>query len=106
MAFGFAAVKQLSANLIIQRKSGPSAMYPIVPITEAAPRMRWFAVQVRVEASSFVVDRLLKKGFQCFVPAAPVSWLPVGEVVYLGVPVPASYVFCRFDVTRKLPVVM
>ncbi len=68
--------------------------------------LAWFALRVRGTAAQFVADHLSKRGFECFMPTAfPDSFL-LERLKEPDNPVRASYVLCRFDIRKKLPMLM
>jgi transcription antitermination factor NusG len=65
-------------------------------------REQWFALHVRSRLEAFVCSALRNKGYETFLPKRNCASLQQSKgpapVLFPG------YVFCHFDVTRRLPV--
>ena len=63
----------------------------------------WFAVRVRSNRENVVVSSLSGKGYETFLPTY--SWPNLSKPL-VGRPLFPGYVFCRFDVSRRLPILV
>jgi transcription antitermination factor NusG len=68
-----------------------------------ADRLQWFALRVRPRAEKIVAQALRAKGFEEFLPLRRHRRAWSDRVVELQVPLFPGYVFSRFDVERRLP---
>jgi len=59
---------------------------------------RWFAVRVKSNRENIVVSSLSGKGYETFLPTY--SWPNLTSPLFPG------YVFCRFNVSRRLPILL
>jgi len=64
----------------------------------------WYALWVRSRQERLVADNLDSKGFETFVPVYTSRRRWSDRVQEIELPLIPGYVFCRFDVTRRLPV--
>jgi transcription termination/antitermination protein NusG len=64
---------------------------------------RWFAVRVKSNRENVVVSSLSGKGYETFLPTY--SWPNLNNSLS-GRPLFPGYVFCRFNVTRRLPILL
>jgi transcription antitermination factor NusG len=63
----------------------------------------WFAVRVKSNRENVVVTSLAGKGYKTFLPTFQVRGL---NKALTARPLFPGYVFCRFDVRRRLPILM
>ncbi len=66
--------------------------------------MQWFAVRVKPRTEHVVADALAGKGYEAFLPLHTERRRWSDRVKTMQVPLFAGYVFCRFDVQRRLPI--
>jgi transcription antitermination factor NusG len=65
---------------------------------------QWFALRVRPRAEHVVVDALDGKGYERFLPLCRERRRWSDRVVDLEVPLLPGYVFSRFDIRKRLPI--
>lgn len=65
---------------------------------------QWFAVQVRTRWERSTATLLESKGYQVLLPTY--ARQRRGEVQEAGAPLFPGYVFCRFDVLKRLPILV
>jgi transcription antitermination factor NusG len=66
--------------------------------------LNWFAVRVRPRAERVVADALLAKGYEQFLPLHLERRRWSDRVTSVEMPLFPGYVFCRFDVRQRLPI--
>lgn len=66
----------------------------------------WFALQVATQKEKPVASLLSDKGYQCFLPIYSRRRFWSDRVAVSSVPLFPGYVFCRFDVRHRLPVLV
>jgi transcription antitermination factor NusG len=66
----------------------------------------WFAVQVRARWEHSTSTLLSGKGYQTLLPTYPAERRWGGRVRSMQAPLFPGYVFCRFDVCKRLPVLI
>lgn len=64
----------------------------------------WFAVQVRTSTEITAVNLLQNKGYECYLPIAKSRRRWSDRVKVLEAPLFPGYLFCRFDVHNRLPI--
>jgi transcription termination/antitermination protein NusG len=64
---------------------------------------RWFAVRVKSNRENVVISSLSGKGYETFLPTY--SWPSLSSPLS-GRPLFPGYVFCRFNVSRRLPILL
>ncbi len=76
--------------------------------TEAVERQvhSWFALQVRTRWESSIAVLLGGKGYETFLPTYRTKRLWNGRTREANAPLFPGYVFCRFDVQKRLPVLV
>ena len=67
--------------------------------------LAWFALRVKPRAERIVADALRGKGYEEFLPLHKERRRWSDRVKTVETPLFAGYVFCRFDVLRRLPIV-
>jgi transcription antitermination factor NusG len=67
---------------------------------------RWYALQVRSRWESSTAALLSGKGYQTFLPTSNAEKRRRGGARELTAPLFPGYVFCQFDVHRRLPVLV
>ena len=68
--------------------------------------LRWYAVQVASRKEKLVASALAEKGYECFLPLYPKRSMWSDRVKVTSVPLFAGYVFSRFDVRCRLPILV
>ena len=66
--------------------------------------LQWFAIRVKPRTEQVVADALAGKGYVSFLPLHAERRRWSDRVKTIHVPLFAGYVFCRFDVQRRLPI--
>jgi transcription antitermination factor NusG len=66
----------------------------------------WFALQVRTRWESSISVLLGGKGYETFLPTYKMKRLWNGRTKETSAPLFPGYVFCRFDVQKRLPVLI
>jgi len=69
-------------------------------------QLQWFALRVRPRAEKVVADALRSKGYQEFLPLHRQRRRWSDRVVEVELPLFPGYVFSRFEVERRLPLLM
>lgn len=64
----------------------------------------WFALQVKCRYENFTANLLSQKGFEVFAPSYPGALKQRIQKHELQLPLFPGYVFARFDVIRRLPI--
>lgn len=78
----------------------------ISPMTTAlAHRLSWFGVRTRSNQEKTAATMLEAKGFEPYLPSYSVRRRWSDRVVETTLPLFPGYVFCRFDVSQRVPVV-
>jgi transcription antitermination factor NusG len=69
-------------------------------------RQAWFAIHAKVRWEKHVERALAQKGYEVFLPLynTPRKWS--NRWVTVDVPLFSGYLFCRFDVQRRLPILV
>ena len=67
---------------------------------------KWYALQVRPRFEKFVESHLVEKGYEVFYPTYTTSRQWSDRVKSLTLPLFPGYVFCRFDVHARLPILV
>jgi transcription termination/antitermination protein NusG len=74
---------------------------------ESVAPLAWFALRVRTNVETWVTELLLHRGYECFLPVCNLGHQqPRRAPKRSGVALFPDYVFCRFDVTKRLPILM
>jgi len=68
--------------------------------------MEWYALHVRTRFEKYVQNHLEDKGYDVFLPTYVTKRQWSDRVKSLSLPLFPSYVFCRFDVHERLPILM
>jgi transcription antitermination factor NusG len=66
----------------------------------------WFAVQVRTRRERSIASLLSGKGFKTLLPLYEIQKRRRGRAEVLLAPLFPGYVFCKFDVTKRLPILI
>jgi transcriptional antiterminator NusG len=67
---------------------------------------RWYALQVRTRFEKIVASHVGKKGFEEYLPLYRTSRQWSDRVKQTDVPLFPGYVFCKFDINERLPLLM
>jgi transcription antitermination factor NusG len=67
---------------------------------------RWFALQVRTRGESSTALLLSGKGYQTFLPTYQTKKRWNGKPRVVNAPLFPGYVFCHFDVQKRLPILV
>ena len=65
---------------------------------------RWFAIRVRTLKETFSSEVLASRGYECFSPTCKVRRRWSDRVKELPEALFPGYIFCRFDVLHRLPI--
>jgi len=68
--------------------------------------VQWFALQVRSQHEKTVALALRDKGYDEFLPVCQLNRRWSDRIKRLEVPLFPGYVFCRFDVEKRLPILV
>ena len=68
--------------------------------------VQWFALQVRSQHEKTVASTLREKGYEEFLPLCQIKRRWSDRVKRLEAPLFPGYVFCRFDVQKRLPILV
>jgi transcription antitermination factor NusG len=66
----------------------------------------WYAIQVASKKEKLVASALTEKGYQCYLPLYPKRTQWSDRIKVTSVPLFGGYVFSRFDVRHRLPVLV
>src|ERR1051326_6186617 len=66
----------------------------------------WFALHVRSRFEKFVQTHLEQKGYEAFCPSYVINRKWSDRVKAVSVPLFPNYVFCRFDLNNRLPILV
>ena len=69
-----------------------------------ADRLEWFALRVKPRAERIVADALRGKGYEELLPVHKERRRWSDRVMSVETPLFTGYVFCRFDVQHRLPI--
>jgi transcription antitermination factor NusG len=75
-------------------------------MTHQAGGDSWYAVQVKARWENSSAKLLTNKGYQTLLPTYQSRRLWSGRMRNVIVPLFPGYVFCRFDVTKRLPILV
>jgi transcription antitermination factor NusG len=67
-------------------------------------RWPWFAIQVRTSKETTVTNLLQNRDYECFLPLGKSRRRWSDRIKEFEVPLFPGYVFCRFDVHNRLPI--
>jgi transcription antitermination factor NusG len=67
---------------------------------------QWYAVQVGARKEKLVASVVAEKGYECFLPLHTVRKAWSDRIKVTSVPLFGGYVFCRFDATQRLPILV
>jgi transcription antitermination factor NusG len=66
----------------------------------------WYALHVRPRFEKYVQTHLEEKGFEVFLPTYATTRKWSDRVKSISLPLFPSYIFCRFDVRNRLPILV
>jgi transcription termination/antitermination protein NusG len=66
----------------------------------------WYALQVRPRCEKVVASTLVSKGFEGFLPLYSQRSQWSDRIKQLQLPLFTGYLFCRFDVNKRLPILV
>lgn len=67
---------------------------------------RWYALQLRTRWESLIAATLSNKGYQTFLPTYKAMKRVRGKLIEVQAPLFPGYLFCRFNVFDRLPVLI
>ena len=70
----------------------------------AASNLDWYAIRVKSRCEKMVSDQLQQKGYEQFLPMYWSRRVWSDRVKVLQMPLFSGYLFCRFDVDGRLPI--
>jgi transcription antitermination factor NusG len=73
-------------------------------ISAASPQLPWYCVRTKPKHESIAAAALKAKGYEQYLPLYRSRRRRSDRVINLEVPQFPGYVFCRFEVSRRLPV--
>jgi transcription antitermination factor NusG len=73
-------------------------------LAEIDSSLNWFALRVRPRCERLVSEALRGKGYEQFLPLHRERHQWSDRIAVVEVPLFAGYVFCRFDVRQRLPI--
>jgi len=68
--------------------------------------VQWFALQVRSQHEKIVASNLHDKGYEEFLPLCQIKRRWSDRIKRLELPLFPGYVFCRFNVEKRLPILV
>ena len=68
--------------------------------------MKWYALHVRTRFEKLVENHLEEKGYEVFLPTYTTKRQWSDRVKSITLPLFPSYVFCKFDIQARLPILM
>jgi transcription antitermination factor NusG len=71
-----------------------------------AGKVEWFALQVRSQHERIVASTLREKGYEEFLPLCPIRRRWSDRIKRITQPLFPGYVFCRFNVQERLPILV
>ena len=71
-----------------------------------ADNLRWFALQVRTRWENSTAVLLSGKGYQTLLPTYQAKKRWNGRVKQVSAPLFPGYVFCQFDASKRLPILI
>ncbi len=75
-------------------------------VSDVRPAIAWYAIRTRSRFEKKVALGLRGKGYEEFLPLRCIPRSKSDRTVLVKQPLFAGYVFCRFDSTKRLPVLM
>lgn len=91
--------------LNLQPGSDIAVAYPeALPVAETRPPLAWYALQVRSNFEWIVNSVLANKEYEAFLPTYKTRRRWSDRTKEIEAPLFRGYTFCRFDATRRLPI--
>jgi transcription antitermination factor NusG len=75
-------------------------------VTTGAASREWFALQVRTRWEGSTAILLSGKGYEVFLPTYKIKKRWTGRLKEVAAPLFPGYVFCQFDVQKRLPILV
>jgi transcriptional antiterminator RfaH len=75
-------------------------------VSDVRPAIAWYAIRTRSRFEKKVALGLRGKGYEEFLPVRCIPRPKADRTVLVKQPLFAGYVFCRFDNTKRLPILM
>ncbi len=75
-------------------------------MTSPKSELQWFALRVRAQHEKLVASSLHSKGYEDFLPLYRCRRRWSDRIKEIELPLFPGYVFCRFDVHRRLPILI
>jgi len=66
----------------------------------------WYALQVRPHREKQLAGEILAKGYECFLPLYKCKRRWSDRIKEIQLPLFSGYLFCRLDITKRLPVLL
>lgn len=66
----------------------------------------WYALHVRPRFEKYAANQLSEKGYETFLPTYVSKRTWADHVKSISLPLFPSYIFCRFDIRSRLPILM
>jgi transcriptional antiterminator NusG len=66
----------------------------------------WFAISTKSNCEKVVADSLVRRDLESFLPSFKTKTVRAGRVVERDKPLFPGYLFCRFNVSARLPILM
>jgi len=77
-----------------------------IDATYSAGASEWFALQVRTRWERTTAELLRGKGYETFLPTYKMRRRSSGQFKEVEAPLFSSYIFCSFDVHKRLPILV
>ncbi len=92
-------------NRVVSLGLNPMAASPAIPpVLTHASAYPWFALKVRTRYEQLAALGLRGKNYDCFLPTYPERRRYSDRYQQVQTALFSGYVFCRFDPTRRLPI--
>jgi transcription antitermination factor NusG len=82
------------------------AMAKVCLMHANAEPLDWYAIQVAAQKEKPVASVLSRKGYECFLPLYSKRSVWSDRIKVTSVPLFSGYIFCRFDVQFRLPILV
>jgi transcription antitermination factor NusG len=98
--------KETVTELAVARRSAVVRTYLGDEMIDTDAAFPWYALQVRPRFEKQVASALLGKGYEGFLPLYRCRNRWSDRIKEIELPLFSGYMFCRFDVNRRLPILM